>query len=68
MRCVATKTNTIIVNSVPFIPRVIKFTASSIVTFTDQSTGNPGFLNYDFGDEINANGKHPVYIYRFHGT
>ncbi|MEI6842350.1 MAG: PKD domain-containing protein, partial [Methanomicrobiales archaeon] len=34
----------------------------------DQSTGNPTFYMYDFGDGINATGKNQVHIYRYPGT
>jgi PKD repeat protein len=72
---VAVKTDIITVNRVPSIPLVAKFTASPVngtapmkVSFTDQSTGSPTFLNYDFGDGINATGPNPVHIYRFPGV
>ena len=75
MGSVATKPSAITVNSVPLVPLVAKFTASPgtgtaplKVIFTDQSTGDPTFLNYDFGDEINATGKNPVHMYRFTGV
>ena len=75
MGSTATKQNAITVNSVPVVPLVAKFAASPVsgtaplaVSFTDQSTGNPSFLNYDFGDGINATGKNPVHSYRFPGV
>ena len=71
----ATKPNVITVNSVPVVPLVAKFTASPVtgmaplkVSFTDQSTGSPTFLNYDFGDGINATGPNEVHTYRFPGV
>ena len=75
MGSTATKPNAITVNSVPLVPVVAKFTASPVtgtapltVSFTDQSTGDPTFLNYDFGDGINATGKDLMHIYRFPGV
>ena len=66
MSSAMTKTNVITVNGVPFIPPVAKFTASPAsgtaplaVSFIDQSTGSPTFLNYDFGDGINTTGEEP---------
>ena len=57
------------------VPLVAKFAASPVngtaplkVSFTDQSTGSPTFLNYDFGDGINATGPNPVHTYRFPGA
>jgi len=74
MGSTATKPGVITVNSVPQVPLVAKFVASPLngtapltVRFTDQSTGSPTFLNYDFGDGINATGKNPVHTYRFPG-
>lgn len=70
-----TKTNVITVGTVPFINPVANFTATPVngtaplaVTFTDQSTGNPTFYNYDFGDGANATGRNPVHTYRFPGV
>ncbi len=75
MSSVATKTDVITVNKVPSIPLVAKFTASPVsgtaplkVQFTDQSTGAPTFLNYDFGDGTTATGKNPVHTYQFPGV
>jgi PKD repeat protein len=74
MSSVASKTNAITVSRLPQDPLVAKFTALPIkgtapltVTFTDQSTGNPVFLNYDFGDGTNSTSVNPVHIYRFPG-
>lgn len=74
MGSTATKPGVITVNSVPQVPLCAKFVASPLngtapltVRFTDQSTGSPTFLNYDFGDGINASGKNPVHTYRFPG-
>ncbi len=75
MGSTATKPNVITVNSVPVVPLVAKFAASPVtgtaplkVSFTDQSTGSPTFLNYDFGDGINATGPNAVHTYRFPGV
>jgi PKD repeat protein len=75
MSSTMTKTNVIIVNAVPFIPPVAKFTASPVngtaplkVTFSDQSTGSLMYWNYDFGDGINATGKNLVHTYQFPGV
>ena len=75
MSSVSTKTNTIMVIHIPDKPLVAKFTASPVtgtaplaVTFTDQSTGNPVLINYDFGDGTNVTGKNPVHMYRFPGV
>ncbi len=75
MSSTATKPNAITVNSVPVVPLVAKFAASPVtgaaplkVSFTDQSTGSPTFLNYDFGDGINATGPNTVHTYRFPGV
>jgi parallel beta-helix repeat protein len=69
-----TKTNVISVGKVPFVMPVARFTASPVngtvpltVTFTDQSSGDPSFYNYDFGDGINATGKDQVHTYRYPG-
>jgi PKD repeat protein len=69
------KTNVIAVNQVTQEPLVAKFTALPVtgtapltVIFTDQSTGNPGFFNYDFGDGTNSTDKNPVHTYRFPGV
>ena len=71
----ATKPNVITVNSVPINPPVALFTASPTmgkapltVSFTDQSTGNPTYYNYDFGDGLNGTGKNPLHTYRFPGA
>ncbi len=75
MSSIATKTNVITVNSVPSVPLVANFAASPVtgtaplkVTFTDQSTGSPTYLNFDFGDGSNATGQNPVHTYQFPGT
>jgi len=75
MSSAMTKTNVITVNRVPFVIPVAKFTASPVsgiapltVTFTDQSTGSPKYLNYDFGDGVNMTGPNPVHTYRFKGV
>ncbi|MEI7435166.1 MAG: PKD domain-containing protein, partial [Methanomicrobiales archaeon] len=75
MSSTATKPNVITVNSVPVVPLVAKFAASPVtgtaplkVSFTDQSTGSPTFLNYDFGDGINATGPNAAHTYRFPGV
>ena len=69
------KTNIIMVDQVTYEPLVAKFTALPVtgtapltVIFTDQSTGNPSFLNYDFGDGTNSTDKNPVHTYRFPGV
>ena len=74
MCSVATKTGIINVARVPVEPLVASFTASPVtgkapltVTFTDMSTGNPIFLNYDFGDGTNSTTSNPVHTYRFPG-
>ena len=71
----ATKPNVITVNSVPVVPLVAKFAASAVtgtaplkVSFTDQSSGSPTYLNYDFGDGINATGPNAVHLYQFPGV
>ena len=70
-----TKTNVITVGTVPFIAPVASFTAAPVtgtapleVSFTDQSTGNPTFYNYDFGDGVNMTGPAPVHTYRYPGN
>ena len=75
MSSVATKTNVITVSKVPFIMPVANFTASPTsgrvpltVKFTDQSSGNPTFYTYDFGDGVNMTGPNPVHTYRFPGV
>ncbi|MEI7434626.1 MAG: NosD domain-containing protein, partial [Methanomicrobiales archaeon] len=75
MSSVATKTNVITVSKVPVVMPVAKFTASPTsgtvpltVTFTDQSTGNPTFYTYDFGDGVNMTGANPVHTYLFPGV
>jgi PKD repeat protein len=72
---VATKTNIITVNRVPTTSLIAKFTASPVngtaplkVSFTDQSTGSPTFVNYDFGDGVNSTSKDPVHTYRYPGV
>jgi PKD repeat protein len=75
MSSVATKTGIITVAHVPVEPLVALFTASPVtgkapltVTFTDMSTGNPVFVNYDFGDGTNSTSHNPVHTYRFPGV
>ena len=75
MGSTATKQDAITVNSVPVVPLVANFTVSPVtgtaplkVSFTNQSTGSPTFLNYDFGDGINATGPNAVHTYRFPGV
>jgi PKD repeat protein len=75
MSSVATKTGIITVARVPVEPLVALFTASPVtgkaplrVTFTNMSTGNPLFLNYDFGDGTNSTTNNPVHTYRFPGV
>jgi len=70
-----TKINVITVTSVPFVPPVAKFSANPVngtipltVTFTDLSTGNPTYYNYDFGDGVNMTSPNPVHVYRRPGT
>jgi PKD repeat protein len=70
-----TKTDVITVGRVPFVMPVAQFSASPTdgtvpltVAFTDRSTGNPTFFNYDFGDGINMTGPNQVHIYRQTGT
>jgi len=70
MNNVVSKTNVITVTRVPSVPLIAKFTASPIngtapltVFFIDQSSGDPTFLNYDFGDGTNATGQNPVHTY-----
>lgn len=69
-----TKTNVIKVSKVPFVIPVAKFTASPTngtvpltVKFSDQSTGNPTFYTYDFGDGVNMTGANPVHTYKSPG-
>lgn len=75
MSSMAIKPNAISVNNVPSDPPVAKFTAQPVsgtapltVKFTGQSTGNPTFTNYDFGDGFNATGPNPTHTYRFPGV
>ena len=75
MSSTATKPNAITLNSVPVVPLVAKFAASPVtgtaplkVSFVDQSSGSPTFLNYDFGDGINATGQNTAHIYQFPGV
>ncbi len=70
-----TKTNIITVGTIPFTPPIASFTADPVsgtvpltVSFTDHSTGNPTFYNYDFGDGTNMTGQNPVHIYRYPGN
>ena len=70
-----TKTNVVTVSRVPFVMPVAKFIASPTkgtaplsVTFIDQSSGNPTFYNYDFGDGINMTGPNPIHTYRHPGV
>ncbi len=75
MSSVATKPNAVTVRGVPRAPLKAEFAGSPVsgqapltVTFTDQSSGSPTYLNYNFGDGFNATGKNPVHIYRFPGV
>jgi PKD repeat protein len=43
-------------------------TAPLRVTFTDASTGNPQFWNYDFGDGTSSGSKNPVHTYLVRGN
>jgi PKD repeat protein len=70
-----TKQNVVTVNRVPFTQPVAKFTAWPVqgtppltVAFSDQSSGDPTFYNYDFGDGVNITGPNPVHTYRYPGT
>jgi PKD repeat protein len=70
-----TKQNVVTVSRVPFIQPVAKFIASPVqgtaplsVGFTDQSSGNPTYYNYDFGDGVNITEQNPVHSYRYPGT
>jgi PKD repeat protein len=70
-----TKQNVVTVSRVPFIQPVAKFTASPVqgtaplsVGFTDLSSGNPTYYNYDFGDGVNITEQNPVHSYRYPGT
>jgi parallel beta-helix repeat protein len=69
------KMNIVTVDSVPFVIPAANFVASPTqgtapltVTFTDQSSGNPTFYNYDFGDGINVSARNPVHTYRYPGV
>lgn len=70
-----TKKNCITANSIPVVPLVANFNAGPLqgtapmkVTFADQSTGNPTFYMYDFGDGTNTLEPNPVHTYRYPGT
>ncbi len=70
-----TKENIVTVTKVAFIPPVADFTAGPVqgsapltVRFTDQSSGNPTFYNYNFGDGVNMTGPNPVHTYRYPGN
>jgi outer membrane protein assembly factor BamB len=70
-----TKKNVITVGIVPFTPPVASFTAAPVngttpltVSFADQSTGNPTYYNYDFGDGVNMTGPDQVHTYRYPGN
>ena len=70
-----TKKNVVTVRKVPFTPPVANFAAAPVngtapltVSFMDQSTGNPTFYNYDFGDGVNMTGPNPVHKYRYPGN
>jgi parallel beta-helix repeat protein len=69
-----TKPAVVAVSRIPFVPPVATFTAGPVngtaplkVIFTDRSTGNPVFYNYDFGDGMNGTEKNPVHTYRYPG-
>jgi PKD repeat protein len=65
----------ITVNTTPVSPPVANFTGSPragdpplIVSFTDQSTGNPVTWQWNFGDgRPNATGQNPVHVYQAAG-
>jgi PKD repeat protein len=71
-----TKKNVITVGTIPFVAPVAGFSADKVsgqapltVSFTDQSTGNPTFWNYDFGDGINMTSvKNPSHTFRYPGN
>ena len=70
-----TKKQVVTVRSVPVMPLEAKFSASPVqgtapltVRFTDQSTGNPTFYSYDFGDGLSITGSSPVHTYSHPGT
>ncbi len=69
------KKNYITANSIPVVPLIANFTASPLqgtapleVRFTDQSTGNPTYYTYDFGDGTKALGPDAGHIYRYPGN
>jgi len=69
------KTNIIIVNAEPTVPLIANFTASPvngtaplIVTFEDESVGNPTRITYAFGDGMTATGANQVHTYRYPGV
>lgn len=75
MSSTTTKVGVVKVTGIPFVRPVAGFTASPVtgrapltVKFTDQSTGNPAFYNYDFGDGVNVTGPEPSHTYRLPGT
>jgi len=70
-----TKTGCIVVTKGSSVPFVADFSATPTtgtgpltVQFTDQSTGNPGYFLYEFGDGFKAMGSNPVHTYRKPGT
>ncbi len=75
MKSVARKPDAITVFRAITPPPEAGFSASPLtgaapltVEFTDESSGNPTYHSYDFGDGFTATGKNPVHIYRFPGT
>ena len=42
--------------------------APLVVSFTDQSTGNPKFWNWDFGNGQLSNAQNPIAVYSIPGT
>jgi PKD repeat protein len=70
-----TKENVVTITGGPSLHLVAGFSAGPVqgtaplkVHFTDQSTGNPTFCNYDFGDGVNMTRRNPDHIYRNPGT
>ena len=70
-----TKKNAVTVTGGPRMQPVAAFTASPVqgsapltVRFTDQSSGNPTFYHYNFGDGISMTGPNPEHTYRYPGT
>jgi PKD repeat protein len=71
---VARKPNAITVIRALTPPPEAAFTASPTngaspltVAFTDESSGNPTYYSYDFGDGFKATTPNPVHVYRFPG-